>query len=107
MLIHRTSMPELDLHGEDRIGASIKVNHFIDDNYNLGIEEISIVHGIGSGILKKEVLKVLKNNKKVVEYNIDCFNEGCTLVKIMKKVDNQSNKCYNTRHNWGGNYIYV
>jgi hypothetical protein len=25
----------------------------------------------------------------------------------MKKVDIKSNMCYNTTHNWGGNYIYV
>ncbi len=88
-------MPELDLHGEDRIGATIKVNHFIDDNYNLGYSEIAIVHGIGNGILKKEVLKILKNNKKIIEYNIDCFNEGCTLARIVEKIDFDSNKCYN------------
>ncbi len=85
MILYRKSMPELDLHGEDRIGAKIKVNQFIDDNYTLGIEEVAIVHGIGSGILKREVQKDLKNNKKVLEYNIDCFNDGCTLVKITKK----------------------
>ena len=100
-------MPELDLHGEDRIGASIKVNHFIDDNAKIGNREIAIVHGIGQGILKKEVHKVLKKNKKVVEYNIDCFNDGCTLVKIMEFVDKKSNMRYNNTHNWGGNYIYV
>ena len=98
MIIYRKSMPELDLHGEDRVGARIKVNHFIEDNYNIGNEEIAVVHGIGTGILKKEVHKVLKNNKKVVEYNIDCFNDGCTLVKISKKIDLQSNKCYNKAH---------
>ena len=92
-------MPQLDLHGEDRIGASIKVNHFIDDNAKIGNEEIAIVHGIGQGILKKEVHKVLKKNKKVVEYNIDCFNDGCTLVKIMKNIDKKSNMRYNTTHN--------
>ena len=99
MIMYRKSMPELDLHGEDRIGASIKVNHFIDDNAKIGNEEIAIVHGIGQGILKKEVHKVLKKNKKVVEYNIDCFNDGCTLVKIMKNIDKKSNMRYNTTHN--------
>ena len=55
MLIHRSTMPELDLHGEDRIGASIKVNHFIDDCIKQKEYEISIVNGIGRGILKNEV----------------------------------------------------
>lgn len=99
MILYRKSMPELDLHGEDRIGARIKVNHFIDDNYSIGNEEVAIVHGIGSGILKKEVQNILKKNKKVIEYNVDCFNDGCTLVKITKKVDLLSNMCYNTTHN--------
>ena len=87
MILYRKSMPELDLHGEDKIGAKIKIEHFIDDNIKMGIEEIAIIHGIGSGILKNEVQKVLKNNKKVLEYNIDCFNDGCTLAKISKTID--------------------
>jgi dsDNA-specific endonuclease/ATPase MutS2 len=80
-------MPQLDLHGEDRIGAKIKVNSFIDDNYKLENYEIAIIHGIGKGILKKEVLSILNSNKKVDYYNIDLFNEGCTLVKLKNKVD--------------------
>ena len=84
MILFRKSMPQLDLHGEDRIGARIKVNQFIKENYELGIEEIAIVHGVGKGILKKEVLLMLQKDKRVVRYNIDCFNDGCTLVKIPK-----------------------
>ena len=78
-------MPQLDLHGEDRIGAKIKVNTFLNDNYELGIREVAIIHGVGKGILKNEVLKMLKNDKRVIEYNIDCFNDGCTLVLIANK----------------------
>ena len=80
-------MPQLDLHGEDRIGARIKVNTFINDNYKLGILEIAIIHGVGKGILKNEVLSILKNNKRVDTYNIDMFNEGCTLVRLKNIVD--------------------
>ena len=43
-------MPQLDLHGEDRIGARIKVKTFIEDNFKLENEEIAIIHGIGEGI---------------------------------------------------------
>ena len=82
MILHRKSMEELDLHGEDRIGARIKVKSFLNENYKLGNREIAIVHGIGKGILKKEVLSILRNDNRVEEYNVDIFNEGCTLVKL-------------------------
>lgn len=82
MILHRKSMEELDLHGEDRIGARIKVKSFLNENYKLGNREIAIVHGIGKGILKKEVLSILRNDNRVEEYNVDMFNEGCTLVKL-------------------------
>ncbi len=88
-------MPSLDLHGEDRIGARIKIKTFIDDNCKLGNEEIAIVHGIGKGILKKEVLDMLKKDKRVLEYNLDCFNEGCTLVRLDRKIDKSNKKWYN------------
>ena len=87
MILFRNNMPQLDLHGEDRIGARIKVNTFINDNYKLGILEIAIIHGVGKGILKNEVLSILKNNKRVDSYNIDMFNEGCTLVRLKNIVD--------------------
>ena len=91
-------MPQLDLHGEDRIGAKLKVNTFLKDNYELGIREVAIIHGVGKGILKKEVLAMLKKDKRVIEYNLDCFNDGCTLVLLDKK----ANKNYNTTQNLRG-----
>ncbi len=85
MILFRNSMPQLDLHGEDRIGARIKVNTFLKDNYELGTKEVAIIHGVGKGILKKEVLSIVRNDKRVLEYNLDCFNEGCTLVSLKNK----------------------
>lgn len=102
MIQYRSSMPQIDLHGEDRIGASILVKNFLDDNYKMGNSEIAIIHGIGRGILKKEVFKLLKNDKRVVEFGTDYFNMGCTLVKMDIKVDKKSRSCYNMRHNSKG-----
>ena len=80
-------MNQLDLHGEDKIGAKIKIEAFLNDNYKIGNREIAIVHGVGKGILKKETFDILSRDKRVEEYNIDMFNEGCTLVKLKEKVD--------------------
>lgn len=79
-------MPKIDLHGEDRIGARILVRHFIEDNYKTGYDELAIIHGGGSGTLRKEVHEILKKDKRVIEYKLDNFNSGCTLVKINRKI---------------------
>lgn len=79
------SFPSLDLHGLDRDYARIKVNEFIEDNYTMGNEFVSIVHGLGEGILRSETAETLKKNKKVIEYQIFRNNIGCTIVKIVRK----------------------
>ncbi len=77
-----SSTPSIDLHGETRDSARVLVMEFLNDNIKLGNEYLIIVHGIGSGILKNEVHKVLKNNKKVISYKLDNFNSGATLVQV-------------------------
>ena len=79
------NLPTLDLHGEYRDSARILINEFIDDYYKLGYEKIVIIHGIGKGILKDEVKKNLKNNKKVSKFYIDFMNVGSTIVELSKK----------------------
>lgn len=77
----------IDLHGFDREYARFKVLEFIEDSYKEGISTVSIIHGNGSGILKKEVQNVLKNNKYVLDYKINMFNPGETLVKLRDSID--------------------
>ncbi|MBE6147757.1 MAG: hypothetical protein E7168_05465 [Firmicutes bacterium] len=74
--------PSLDLHGLDRLAARILVNDFIHDNFIMRNERVVIIHGIGTGILKKEVHKTLKQNKLVESYKLDNFNSGATLVTL-------------------------
>ena len=77
--------PKLDLHGEDRIGAKVKVESFIKEQFIIGNYEFMIIHGIGQGILKKEVHEVLRKNKLVEEFKLDNFNAGSTYVRISSK----------------------
>ena len=81
-VIFLNNLPSLDLHGLDRDSARVKVNEFIKDNIVLKNEIIVIIHGIGTGILKEEVHKVLKSNKSVLDYKIFYNNVGTTIAKI-------------------------
>ena len=83
-VIYIENLPTVDLHGLDRDSARVKVNEFIKDNVIMKKDIICIVHGIGSGILKNEEHKTLKNNKYVIEYKLFFNNIGSTIVKLKK-----------------------
>ena len=74
--------PSIDLHGYDRDSARMVTNDFVLENVILKNEYIVIIHGIGTGIVKKEVHEALRVNKNVLEYKTDNFNSGCTVVKL-------------------------
>lgn len=81
------NLPSLDLHGIDRDYARILINDFIRDNYNIRNDKVIIIHGIGTGIIRKTTQETLKKNKLVEEYKIDNFNPGMTVVSIRKSLD--------------------
>ena len=85
MNIFLNNLPSIDLHGVDRDYARILINDFIYDNYRLKNEKIVIIHGIGTGIIRKTTHEALKRNKYVQEYKTDYFNDGMTIVFIRKK----------------------
>lgn len=80
-----SNLPTLDLHGLDRDYARILINDFIKDNYKIKSKQVIIIHGNGTGIIKKTTQEVLKANKLVEEFHIDNFNDGMTIVSIRKK----------------------
>ena len=79
------NLPKLDLHGEIRDSARVLVKEFIEDNYKLKNYKLNIVHGVGEGIIKDEVYKVLKQDKKVEDFHLNHYNSGCTIVYLKKK----------------------
>ena len=84
MITLYSNCPTLDLHGETVDFAKILVNDFIRDNYKMKNETLVIVHGIGTGALRKATQQVLKNNKLVDQYKIDNFNSGQTIVRLRR-----------------------
>ncbi len=76
------NLPTLDLHGYDRMTATVLIDDFIKDHIKMKDEFLVIVHGIGDGILRKTTHLVLSNNPKIKEYKLCSFNVGCTLVHV-------------------------
>jgi len=85
MTILSSYLPQIDLHGLDRDYARILVNEFVADNYKLHNKTVLIIHGNGTGILRKTVQETLKHNKYVETYKIDNFNTGTTVVELKQK----------------------
>lgn len=77
-------LPTLDLHGFDRDYARIMICDFLEDQHKLKNTKVIIIHGIGTGILKKTTQDTLKKHKYVLEYKIDNFNDGMTVVTLKK-----------------------
>ena len=75
-------LPKLDLHGHDRETARVSIQEFIEDNVKLKNEIFIIIHGIGTGVLRKATSDTLRKNKRVLEFKTYYYNQGCTLVRI-------------------------
>ena len=74
--------PKLDLHGEIVAMVDSLVSSFIHDNKIQKNEYIIIIHGKSTNILTKEVHRILKNNPDVLEYKLNNWNLGETIVRL-------------------------
>ena len=81
MNIFTNNLPSIDLHGEDRVTALIKVDEFIKDSIKLKHRNIVIIHGKGTWVLKDAIHEYLKRDKRVKEYSLD-INIGQTIVSL-------------------------
>lgn len=76
--------PHLDLHGYDREYSRMLTDDFIKENIILKNDIVVIIHGHGKGIVKSSVYDALRNNKNVLCYKINMFNDGETIVYLKK-----------------------
>ncbi len=75
-------LPSLDLHGMDRYYAEMMILEFISDQQKMKNKEFILIHGIGSGVLRRKTQEVLAHHREVKSFKIDNFNPGCTIVKL-------------------------
>ena len=75
--------PEVDLRGMMAEEAVMAVEQFIDTALLSKLETVSIIHGKGTGVLRKSVHEHLKRNKLVKDFRLGRYGEGETGVTIV------------------------
>lgn len=74
----------LNVVGKTSLEAVQEVENFIDQAVVHGIEEITVIHGVGEGILLKSIREYLKKDKNVAEFRRGKYGEGENGVTIIK-----------------------
>jgi len=75
----------IDIRGRKPEEADFEILKFIDDSYMAGQERVEILHGKGTGVLKKAVKEILDKHEKVKNYYfapIEFGGEGITIVEL-------------------------
>ena len=67
---------ELDIRGSDTVEGIIELERFIDSAVMSGLGSITVIHGKGTGALRKAVWDRLKSHKNVKSYRSGTFGEG-------------------------------
>ncbi|WP_429970715.1 endonuclease MutS2 [Fructilactobacillus sp. Tb1] len=88
-MVHRTrssSMsPTLDLRGVRYDDAMQRLDRYIDSALLAGYPSVTIIHGKGTGALRKGVINYLRGNRQVKEFGFSPANsggDGSTVVKF-------------------------
>lgn len=75
---------EVDVRGQTVEEARLNVEKFLDDCYLAGVSPVSIIHGKGTGMLRKGIHEMLRRYKYVKSYRLGKFGEGENGVTIVE-----------------------
>lgn len=85
MNLNLRSIPmSIDLRGMDTEEAIYNVDKYLDDAYLGGLKEVSIIHGKGTGVLRKAITDMLRTHYHVSSYRIGNYGEGGTGVTVVE-----------------------
>ena len=74
----------IDLRGLDGEEACYRADLYLDEACMANLTEVTIVHGKGSGILRKEINNMLKKHPHVKKYRLGEYGEGGDGVTVVE-----------------------
>ena len=74
---------ELDLRGANAEEAIEKVDKYIDDAEIAGLHEVTLIHGKGTGALRKSIHDFLRTRPHVAAYRLGKYGEGESGVTVV------------------------
>ncbi|MCS7210623.1 MAG: Smr/MutS family protein, partial [Chloroherpetonaceae bacterium] len=74
----------LDLRGLMGDEAILRVEKFLDESISHGLHKVDLIHGKGTGALRKRIMEYLKNDKRVKSFRLGNWDEGGAGVTIVE-----------------------
>ena len=72
----RSAQSEIDIRGFTGDEAGLELDRFIDNSVMAGLNTVWIIHGKGTGALKKAVHAYLRTNRSVKDFRFGQYGEG-------------------------------
>lgn len=72
----------VDLRGMDSEEALFTTDKYLDEAYMAGLNEVTIIHGKGTGVLRNSISDMLKRHPHVKKYRLGEYGEGGTGVTV-------------------------
>lgn len=80
----KTFKPEIDLRGMTGEEAWAAVDRYLDSAVLLGIGSVRLIHGKGTGALKRYLWEAMRNDRRISSFRLGIYGEGDSGVTVVE-----------------------